>query len=172
MKKNLMSVIILALVLADLILTALLAFTIIPQTRKSNELIDQICAAINIELEGGWNVDGSSIPIEDKEVYDMAESFTVNLADGNYAVFSVGLVMNKKSDGYGEFGGSEGLSSKETLIRGEINSIVSAYTVDEFNANGNEKVKSDILKAVQKMFGSNDFIVEVSFSSVNTQRVN
>ena len=34
MKKNLITVIILALVLANLILTAILVFTIIPQTKK------------------------------------------------------------------------------------------------------------------------------------------
>ena len=37
-----MTVIILALVLVNLVLTAILAFTIIPQTRKSNQLIDKI----------------------------------------------------------------------------------------------------------------------------------
>ena len=57
MKKNLLAVIILALVLVNLILTAVLVFSIIPQTKKSNELIDQVCAAINIELEGGQNND-------------------------------------------------------------------------------------------------------------------
>ena len=44
MKKNLITVIILALVLANLILTAILVFTIIPQTKKSNQLIDQVCS--------------------------------------------------------------------------------------------------------------------------------
>ena len=51
MKKNLMTVIILALVLVNLVLTAILAFTIIPQTRKSNQLIDKIASAIDLELE-------------------------------------------------------------------------------------------------------------------------
>lgn len=60
MKKNLLAVIILALVLVNLILTAVLVFSIIPQTKKSNELIDQVCAAINIELEGGQNKDSSA----------------------------------------------------------------------------------------------------------------
>ena len=63
MKKNLLTVIILALVLVNLILTAVLAFSVIPQTKKSNELIDQVCAAINIELEGGQNKDSSAVPI-------------------------------------------------------------------------------------------------------------
>lgn len=51
MKKNLITVIILALVLANLILTAILVFTIIPQTKKSNQLIDQVCSAINLKSE-------------------------------------------------------------------------------------------------------------------------
>ena len=68
MKKNLISVLILALVLANLILTAILAFTIIPQTKKSNELIDQVCSAIDLELESGSNI---SVPIENIELYNM-----------------------------------------------------------------------------------------------------
>lgn len=173
MKKNLMSVIILALVLANLILTAVLAFTIIPQTKKSNELIDQVCSAINIELEGGQNKNSSAVPIEDIEVYNITDSFTVGLAsngDGkkHYAVFSVGLSMNTKSEEYETYGGAEGLTEKETIIRSEINSIVSAYTVDEFDADGQKAVKAEILEAMQDMFGGQDFIVAVNFSSVTS----
>lgn len=174
MKKNLMSIIIMALVLANLILTAILAFTIIPQTKKSNELIDQVCSAINIELEGGQNKDTSAVPIEDIEVYNITDSFTVNLAPGqdgkkHYAIFSVGLSMNTKSDGYKAYGGAEGLTEKETIIRSEINSIVSAYTVEEFGADAQKAVKQEILEAMQDMFGGTDFIVGVNFSSVTSE---
>ena len=84
----------------NLILTAVLVFSIIPQTKKSNELIDQVCAAINIELEGGQNKDSSAVPIRKREiaVYNITDNFTVNLADNgkkHYAVFSVGLSVNK-----------------------------------------------------------------------------
>lgn len=174
MKKNLITVIILALVLANLILTAILAFTIIPQTRKSNALIDQVCAAINLELEGGQGEDTTAVPIDDIEVYDITESFTVNLAsngDGerHYAMFSVGLSMNTKSDGYKSFKGAEGLTEKETIIRSEINTIVNSYTVEDFNADGQKAVKAEILQAMQDMFGGADFIVGVNFSSVNAE---
>ena len=57
MKKNLISVLILTLVLANLVLTAILVFTVIPQTKKSNALIDEVCSAIDLELEGGQNKD-------------------------------------------------------------------------------------------------------------------
>ncbi len=174
MKKNLIAVIILALVLINLILTAILTFTIIPQTRKSNELIDQVCSAINLELESGDSSTTPTVPIEDIEAFKIGSDFTVSLKpdpDGqsHYAVFSVSLSLNTKSEGYETYGGSEGLLQKETIIQSEINTIVSGYTLDEFNANGYKDVKEDILTAMQEMFGGKDFIVGVNFSSVATQ---
>lgn len=171
MKKNLMTVIILALVLANLVLTAILAFTIIPQTRKSNQLIDQVCSAISLELESGQGNSAVNVPIEDIEVYNITESFTVNLADSgdgkkHYAIFSVGLSVNTKSEGYETYAGLEGLTAKETIIRSEINTIVSSYTMEEFEAEGQKAVKEEILTAMQDMFGGSDFIVGVNFSSV------
>ncbi len=177
MKKNLIAVIILALVLANLILTAILAFTIIPQTRKSNALIDQVCAAINLDLEGVQNKDYASIPIEDIEVYNIENTFTVNLRSGEdgtkyYAVFSIGLSINMQSEGYKTYGGLEGLAAKNAVIADTINSVVGTYTVDEFNAEGYKNVKDDILEALQSIFGGeSDFIVGVNFSGVNTEAV-
>ena len=70
MKKNLITVIILALVLANLILTAILVFTIIPQTKKSNQLIDQVCSAINLELQSGENTPATpEVPIDHRWIY-------------------------------------------------------------------------------------------------------
>ena len=171
MKKNLMTVIILALVLVNLVLTAILAFTIIPQTRKSNQLIDKIASAIDLELEDGSGKDTAAVPVEDIEVYDIEASFTVNLSpsgDGkdHVAVFSIGLSLNTKSDGYKSIG-IEGLKAKETLIKNDINTIVSEYTMEQFRED-EQSVKDAILEDLLEMFGA-DFIVGVSFSSVNTQ---
>ena len=170
MKKNLISVLILALVLANLILTAILAFTIIPQTKKSNELIDQVCSAIDLELESGSNI---SVPIENIVVHNIVDEFTCNLKDSgdgkdHYALFSIGFSINTESEEYDEGAGLEALTLKETIIKDQINSIVSKYTLEEFRADGNYAVKQEILKTMQELFGA-EFIVGVSFSSVNAQ---
>lgn len=170
MKKNLISVLILALVLANLILTAILAFTIIPQTKKSNELINQVCSAIDLELESGSNI---SVPIEDIELYNIADSFTCNLkssGDGkdHIAIFSIGFSVNKESEEYKKNEGTAILLNNETIIKDQINTIVSYYTLDEFREDGHSAVKQEILKMMQDLFGAK-FIVGVSFSSVNTQ---
>lgn len=170
MKKNLISVLILALVLANLILTGILAFSIIPQTKKSNELIDKVCNAIHLELESGESI---SVPIDKIYVHNLTEEFTCNLKKGedgkdHFALFRVGFSLNIESEEYGEGAGIESLTSKETIIRDKINSIVSKYTVDEFNEEGNYAVKQEILREMQSLFGA-EFIVGVSFSSVNAQ---
>ncbi len=174
MKKNLMSVLIFALVLANLILTAILTFTIIPQTKKSNELIDQVCSAIHMDLESGQNGSNLEVPIENIEVYNIEDEFTINLKrqEGDekerYAIFSVGISMDNKSEGYKKGKGAEMLEAKKTLIQDQINTIVQGFTRDEFDANSNSDVKNEILKALQAMFGE-DFIVGISFSGVTTQ---
>ena len=61
MKKNLISVLILALCFANLVLTALLIFTIIPETKKANNLIDQVCEAISLDLNSGTATSGSHL---------------------------------------------------------------------------------------------------------------
>ena len=55
-----------------------------------------------------------------------------------------------------------------TIIKDQVNSVVSRYTLEEFKADGNYAVKQEILKTMQELFGA-DFIVGVSFSSVNAQ---
>ena len=170
MKKNLISVLILALVLANLILTGILAFTIIPQTKKSNEFIDKVCNAIHLELESGESI---SVPIENIYVHNLTDEFTCNLKKGedgkdHFAIFKVGFSLNTKSDEYDEGKGIDSLTAKETIIRDRVNSIVSQFTIDEFNADGNYAVKQEILKEMQSLFGA-EFIVGVSFSSVNAQ---
>lgn len=171
MKKNLISILILALVLANLILTAVLAFSIIPQTKKANELIGKVCNAIDLELESGKNI---QVPVDNIEEYEIEAEFMCNLKDGedgknHIAIFTVSLMLNTESDEYkAKDGGTAKISAKEGTIKDQINSIVSRYTVSEFKEDGYSVVKQDILKTLQDIFGA-DFIVGVSFPSVNAQ---
>ena len=81
MKKNLITVIVLALVLVNLVLTAILTITILPETKKANELITQVCSAINLELNSGSvKSDATSVPIDQLAAFDI-EEMTINLKD-------------------------------------------------------------------------------------------
>ena len=71
MKKNLMSVLILALVLVNTILTAILAIGIIPSVKKSNQLVETVASAINLELNGANGESAASVPMAQIETYDL-----------------------------------------------------------------------------------------------------
>ena len=110
MKKNLISVVILALVFANFVLTALLMFSVLPETKKANTLIEKVCSAIDLDLNSGAATGTSNISIDDQEIYKVSEGedLTTNLAEGkdgktHYAVLNVSLVLNKKSDNYKKY---------------------------------------------------------------------
>lgn len=176
MKKNLISVIILALVFANFVLTALLIFTVLPETRKANKMIDAVCSAIDLDVNSGAGSNQLSVPIDQTEEFKVngGETMTMNLAQGSdgkshYAVLSVTLLMNTKSDAYKKYGANsaEGLTAKESIIKNDINQVIRSYTIDDFN-NDVTGVQDQILSDLQDMFGS-DFIVGVNFSSVTTE---
>ncbi len=165
MKKNLMSVLILALVVANLILTAILMISIVPQTKKANELINKVCSAIDLELEGGKENSSIDIPMENVETVAISsgESLTINLkSDGDkksYAVISVSLALDTKNKGYKK--GSEAITKNEAIIKDEIIKIVSSHTIEDMR-NKQGDVQNEILKRLRKLFDS-DFIVSVAF---------
>lgn len=170
MKKNLLAVLILALVLSNLILTAILTFSIIPEVKKTDALVNKIANAIDLELKDTTVAVNESIPIDQIAVYNIPDSMTINLkrgADGkdHFAVLSVSLSMNTKNKDYEKYSGT--LSEKESLIKNEINNVVSSYTMEEIKEN-TEAIQEELLKNLQTMFNS-DFIIQVVFSGIAYQ---
>ena len=170
MKKNLITVITLALVVVNLVLTVILTITILPETQKANELITKVCSAIDLDLESGSGTSIANIPIDQIEVYNIDDEQTINLkqdGDGkdHFAMITVSISMDTKNSDYKEL--KPQVEEKVNLIKGDINNIVSQYTIDEIK-NNQSAVQDEILKDLQKMFGS-DFIVAVGFPTAQYQ---
>ena len=131
MKKNLITVITLALVVVNLVLTVILTITILPETQKANELITKVCSAIDLDLESGSATSNANIPIDQIEVYNIDDEQTINLkqdGDGkdHFAMITVSISMDTKNSDYKEL--KPQVEEKVNLIKGDINNIVSQYT--------------------------------------------
>ncbi|MCM1224931.1 MAG: flagellar basal body-associated FliL family protein [Lachnospiraceae bacterium] len=170
MKKNLITMMVLALVLVNLVLTAILTITIVPQTKKANELITQVCSAINLELQSGATTsDIGAVPIDKLATYSIADSMTINFKDNgdgvdHLVVLTVTISMNTEADGYKEYGD---LAAREDLIKDTINRVIGSHTYDEFKAD-EQKVRNSIVEELHNLFGSS-FIVGVSFPQMTYQ---
>lgn len=174
MKKNLMSVLILALVLVNLVLTALLLLTVLPSAQRANELVTKVASAIELELESGQITNASTIPIDDIEVYELNEgtAMLINLADsdvdgstGHHAQLAVSLSLNTKDKGYET--GKESLANKEPLVKDAVNTVIGSYSPEALRANPQD-AQQDILKELQRLF-DDDFIVGVTFPTFTVE---
>ncbi|MBQ2901948.1 MAG: flagellar basal body-associated FliL family protein [Agathobacter sp.] len=169
MKKNLMTVIILALVFANFVLTAIMMFTVVPTTQKANELITKVCEAIDLELNSGAATGLSNLPVDQIAIYSVSsgETMTINLADGDhYALVAVSLSINKESDRYKD-STTTILTEQESIIKNTINQVIRQYSKDELLKN-DEKAQDEICKSLQKTYGA-DYIVGVNFSTLTAQ---
>lgn len=171
MKKNLISIVILALLIVNIVLTAIMMFSVTSASRKTAALVDNIAKAMDLELASSQEEEVEEIvSMADTETYviDEAKSMTIPLkkSEGDdkdhYCIVSITLAINTKEDGYKKYGAD--LSKQEGLIKDEINSVFAKYTMEEAR-NNQEQIKEEILERIQKMFDSK-FIYNVSFSDI------
>ena len=162
MKKNLISIIILALLIVNIVLTAIMMFSVTGTATKTSALVDNITRALNLELTAKGDAGASAVPISDIATYDIAE-MTIELqqdAEGNQHFFvgSITLSMNTKDKDYKTYGGD--MESRESLIKSEITDVISSYTVEDARSN-QDTIKSEILERIQTLFNS-EFVFNVS----------
>ena len=165
MKRNLLSIVILVLLLVNTILTVVLMVSVVGTAKKTSALIDGISEALSLEMESQTSgTTAHSIPMTDIAVYTIGESMTIPLQEGedgkpHYCMLQVSFSINTKSEDYATYGSD--LSAQESLIKDEVYTVVSKYTVDECKVN-QDLIKQQILERVQAMYDS-DFIFNVSF---------
>ena len=171
MKKNLISIVILALLVVTIVLSSITLLSVSGTNRKTAALVTDIAAAINLDLGGQTEEEKQEVTVSMADVvtYDITD-LTVPLKKGendekeHYAMLSVTLSMNSKDKDYKTYGD---LSARESLIKGEINDAVSQHTADEARENSHA-IEEEILQRVQAMFDS-QFIYDVTFSSILIQ---
>lgn len=170
MKRNLLSVIILALTVVNIAMTAFMMFTVIPANKKTIALVGDVASAMQLELSDPNLVAGAeqAVSVEDTVTYDIVDQMTISLRRGedgkdHYAILSVSLCMNSKSDDYKTYGAD--IASKESMIKNEVNEAIGSLTYDECQAMTTAEIQSAVLQKVQTMYGS-DFIYKIVFRDI------
>lgn len=166
MKKNMLTIIILALCLVNTILSALVVFVVVPTSQRTDKLITQVASVINLELEGEG---ASKVDIANIESYKIEESKTMNLkisenGKEHYAVMDyVSISINKASEDYEKL--QPLLATQNSAIMDIVDSVMSKYTYEEAIDN-REQMKEEILDELKRYFGSGDFVVGVTLGNL------
>ncbi len=169
MKKNLLTVLILALLIVNIVLTTVMMVSVVSTNKKTAELVTNIATVMNLELTvPGGEVEEKVVSMADTEVYNLEGGMTIPLvspADGEqeYIMFEAAISMDTKNKGYKKYGG-EKIGERASLIEDAITGVVSRHTQEECQ-NDFESIKAEILQALQELFDS-DFIYKVAISNI------
>lgn len=169
MKKNLITVIILALCVVNLILNVMLVFVCMPSARKTNKLITEIASVLDLELE---SEDGQpTVELENMDNFNI-EAQVVNLkddgsGDSHYVQMGITLGLDKSSKDYETL--KTVLEGASGAVFDEARNVVQNYTYAEVtNQETQEEIKKQILDNLQKKYAT-QCIYNVSFSKFTTQ---
>lgn len=167
MKRNLLSIIILALMVVNIVLSAIMMVSVSSASKKTAALVSDISTIVGLEINGvpQSDIGGASVSMADTAVYNISEELTIPLKDGedgksHFAVGNVSLSMDSKHPDYATY--QETMLDREGLIKDVIFSVVGNYTMEEAKTSS-DQIKAEILTRVQELFGS-DFIFGVSYN--------
>ena len=172
MKKNLISIAILALLIVDIVLTSIMMISITGTNKKTAALVSDIAAAIELDLSTGQSEEAVVVPLENTVTYTIPDltillkkstvvneqGVEVKAEKDHYALVSVTLSMDSKHEDYATYGAD--LTTREDLIKGVINSVIRNYSLEEASANP-QAIEDELLKEIQKLFGS-EFVFDVT----------
>jgi flagellar FliL protein len=165
MKKNILTIIILAMCLINIVISAVLIFVMVPTANKSITLINKVAQIIDLELESPDN-GMANIGVSDIETYLIDERLTCLLSKSgdtdHYAVLYLSLSLNKTHDDYTEL--KDYISQYENNMKEIVGDEFSKYTIDEARVM-KDKIKDQVLIRIQELFQS-DFIINVSFGNI------
>jgi len=113
-KKNMISIIILALLVVNIAMTAIMMFSVIPANKKSIALVDQVASAIKLDTsgtspEGSDSGNSRNVSLADTATATIEEQQTFQLKKGedgkdHYVVCTVAILMDTTSEDYETYG--------------------------------------------------------------------
>lgn len=175
MKKNIFSIIIMALVTVNVILTSVIMFTTLPAMKKTNNLVQEISKMVDLELESTEENEGAVVSVKDKEIHTFtsstAQTITINLKKGedgkeHYAVLdAIYVTVNKSADDYKDV--AKIIDTKGSDVQNIVTDVIGSYEYDALTASKDE-MKTQIVSELQTFFET-ESIIDVSFDNLRFQ---
>ena len=170
MKRNMLSIVILALLIVNIILTSIMMFSMMGTTKKTNRLIDGISTALSLEITDPTASEAEAeteVAMEDIKIQQIEDQMTIGLAKGadgkaHQCIVSVSLSLNTKDPDYEKYNAT--LGEQIDMIKDKIFQVVGAHTIEEAESD-TDMLRQEILDVIQEMYGSK-FIYNIIFRDI------
>lgn len=154
MKKNILTIVIMAATVINLVLSAILVFTVMPAMNKTSNLVDKVASVIDLEIEDAE--DGmDDYVISDLKTYEIAydSSVKINLqkeADGtnHYALLDgITVSFNSEADDYKDISGL--IAEEDIYVQDIVKETIGEYTMSDITE---ARVKTEAVKKLQEKY--------------------
>lgn len=165
MKKNILTIVIMAASVINLILSIVLIFSVMPAMNKTSNLIDKVASVIDLEIESK-SEEEKIVPMEDRDstIITYENKVNINLKKGgdntnHYAIISgVTVSYNKNEDDYADVKAL--IDGSQVYVNDIVSETIGAYTVDTISR---EAIKAEVIKKLQEMYDTK-CIIDISLS--------
>ncbi|MBQ8085448.1 MAG: flagellar basal body-associated FliL family protein [Lachnospiraceae bacterium] len=166
MRKNLITVIILAICIINLVFNILLVFVFMPSANKTNKLITDIAEVLDLEIASQSSGDGSGFDVSNLAAFELEQGNPINLAsDGSDKIHALqyGITINLDSTAGDYQKVLETLQASTSLIYDMTRDIIANYTYDQvIDVEVQRQIKEQILQKLKETFNT-ECIYSVSF---------
>lgn len=162
MKKNILTIVIMAASLINLVLSAVLIFSVMPAMNKTSNLVDKVASVIDLEIEDADAAE-AEYTIEDLVPFDIAYEKSANIrlqpsSDGeaHYVVIDgITISYNKNADDYSKVSGM--ITENTAYVEDIVKETIGEYSFDNMDQN---KIKQEAVKKLQEKYNT-ECIVDV-----------
>lgn len=165
MKKNLITVLILALCVINLVFNIILVFAVVPSAKKTNKLITDIAAVLDLEIASQSNGNGG-FDVSNLAPFQLEQSNPINLANdgsGNLHVVQYGLTINLDKTAADYSSVLANITNSTAIIYDTTRNIIGKYTYEQvIDIEVQNQIKHEILTSLKETFNT-ECIYSVSF---------
>lgn len=167
MKKNILTIVIMAATLVNVILSLVLVFTVMPAMNKTSALIDKVASVIDLEIEDAN--EEQEYTIDDLETYVKKYEAAVNINlkkdagdDANHYAQLSGwtLSFNSKADDFSDV--NKSVQAKDVYVDDIVKETIGSYTASTIDV---IKCKTEIIKKIREKYNTKA-IVDISLTDL------
>lgn len=164
MKKNMLTIVVIAICVINMVLTSVMMFVMMPAFSNMNNVISQVAAILNLELESAGS-DEPSYSIADIEVKSVkfaedGKNQSINLVPSGDGINHYGIItgvkfeLNTQADDYKEV--VDVIDNKPSILTDIVKSVIGSFSEENISE---AAVKEQSLKRINdKLDGSNCII--------------
>lgn len=165
MKKNLITVLILAISIINLVFNIILFFVFMPSAAKTNKLIGNISEVLDLELESQSAASEGKVDVNNLVEFKLEEGSPINLQsdDGELHALKYGITikMDKTAKDYEQINTT--LAASTSSVYDMTRDVVGQYTYKQvIDVNVQREIKEKLLAELKEYFNT-ECIYSVEF---------